>query len=131
VVNYIRTELNYPGLQQAAVLKKTDSRGTCEIWYLLTSCSREKFPPEAVLKSIRKHWEVENCLHHVKDTTFKEDDHYTISPPQETSLAILRNVVVSVLNLLTPPKQRKINRPIELISYLANPLKGIQQLKKL
>jgi len=130
-VGYIRNELNYPGLQQAAVLKKTDSKGTSEIWYLLTSCSREKLPPEALLKAIRKHWEVENCLHHVKDTTFKEDDHYTTSPPQETSLAILRNVVVSALNLLTPPKRRKINRPIELLSYLTNPLKALRLLKNL
>jgi len=121
--------LNYPGLQQAAVLKKADSRGTVEIWYLLTSCSREKLSPEAFLKTIRKHWEVENGLHRVKDTTFKEDDHYTTSPLQETSLAILRNVVVSALNLLTPPKQRKLSRPVELISYITHPLKAIQQMK--
>lgn len=134
IVTYVRDELKFPGLQQAAVLRKTDcNKGvkTVENWCLLTSASPEKLSPQAFLSSIQKHWQIENGLHHVKDRTMKEDEHVTHSPQQETSLAILRNVTVSILNLLTPPKRRKESRPVEMLRHCFNPLKLLKQLKTL
>jgi hypothetical protein len=61
----------------------------------------------------------------------KEDDHVTHSPQQEISLAILRNVVVSALNLLTPPKKRRESRPAEMLRHCLKPLKLLEQLKTL
>jgi predicted transposase YbfD/YdcC len=134
IVAYVRDELKFPGVQQAAVLRKTDCNkgvNTVEIWCLLTSASREKLPPKAFLKTIQKHWQIENGLHHVKDRTMKEDEHVTHSPPQETALAIFRNVAVSVLNLLTPPKRRKESRPTEMLRHSFNPAKLLKQLQTL
>lgn len=139
VVTYLREELNYPGLQQAAVLRKTfvyskqkaDKENKTEIWYLLTSRKAENLPAKAFLTTTQKHWQVENGLHHVKDRTMKEDQHYTTSPEQETSLAILRNVIVSILNLSTPPLKRKISRPIEFLRNCLRPVKALKILLSL
>lgn len=134
IVNYVREDLNFPGVQQAAVLRKTDcNKGvkTVELWCLLTSASPEKLPPKAFLKTIQKHWQIENGLHHVKDRTLKEDDHVTHSPEQETTLAIFRNVAVSALNLLTPPKRRKESRPVEMLRYASKPLRLLKRLQTL
>lgn len=129
VVTYLRQTLRYPDVQQAGVLKKTNSKtGTVEIWYLLTSCSREALPPDAFLAAIRKHWQIENGLHHVKDRTLKEDAHYTTFPQGGCCLAILRNAVVSILNQITPPRRRKVSRPIELLGYCAHPKKALTLL---
>lgn len=134
LVAHLRNDLQFPGVQQAAILRKTDcNQGvkTVETWCLLTSASSEKLSPHAFLKTIQSHWQIENGLHHVKDRTLKEDAHVTHSPNQETGLAIFRNVAVSVLNLLTPPKRRKENRPIEMLRYAFNPLGLLERLKKL
>jgi predicted transposase YbfD/YdcC len=134
IVDYIRDHLNFHGVQQAAVLRKTDcnqGKTTVETWCLLTSASREKLPPKDFLKTIQKHWQIENGLHHVKDRTLKEDEHVTHSPEQETALAIFRNVAVSVLNLLTPPKNRKESRPAQMLRHAANTLKLLKQLHSL
>ena len=134
IVAYVREILNFPGVQQAAVLRKTDrNKGveTVETWCLLTSADSDKLPPQAFLKTIQAHWQIENGLHHVKDRTMKEDEHVTHSPPQETALAIFRNVAVSVLNLLTPPKQRKESRPVEMLRYASKPKKLLKMLQAL
>jgi hypothetical protein len=128
VVEYIRITLNYPGLKQAAVLEKTDAQGRRQRWYLLTSLDRKALPPKRFLKAIRNHWEIENGLHHVKDRTLKEDIHRTKFPALGTTLAILRNGVVSILNRITPPKRRKCSRPIQLLALQAHPLSTLQRL---
>lgn len=134
IIDYVRDELSFPGVRQAAVLRKIDiHKGvkTVETWCLLTSASPEKLSPKAFLKTIQKHWQVENGLHYVKDRTMKEDAHVTHSPPQEISLAILRNVAVSVLNLLTPPKRRKESRPAEMLRHSFHPMKLLKHLQTL
>ena len=134
---YLCKELNYPGLKQAAVLRKSyrvkdgNPQKKTEIWYLLTSQDSEKLPPRQFLETTRKHWQIENGLHHVKDRSMKEDAHVLYSPEQGKSLAILRNVVVSVLNLFTPPKKRKISRPMEFLEHGAHPLKALKRLASL
>lgn len=129
MVDYIREELRYPGLQQAAVLQKTTSAGTLETWYLLTSRSPEYLKPQAFLATIRKHWQIENGLHHVKDRTFLEDAHRSISTNQGHALAILRNAVVSLLNKTTPPHKRKLSRPLQAIHFLTHPLSTLHILR--
>jgi predicted transposase YbfD/YdcC len=131
VVTYLREDLKFPGVQQAAVLRKTDihkEKKTVETWCFVTSAPSEKLSPKKFLDTIRNHWQVEDPLHWVKDVVFKEDDHYTRSPLQETALAVFRNVAVSVLNLNTPPEQRKITRPVEMLGYCCNPLKLLEIL---
>lgn len=129
MADYIREELCYPGLKQAAVLRKTTSQGTNETWYLLTSLGPEQLKPKDFLKVIRKHWQVENGLHWVKDTFLQEDAHRSKFPNQGHALAILRNAVVSVLNKVTPPAKRKISRPLQAIQLAINPLRALHMLQ--
>jgi hypothetical protein len=51
---------------------------------------------------IRNHWQVENCLHFVKDRWWDEDRHYTKRPGLAESFAALTNAALSVLRLLCP-----------------------------
>jgi predicted transposase YbfD/YdcC len=128
-VDYIRDELHYPGLKQAAVLEKTTSKGVHERWYLLTSLGPDKLKPKEFLATIRKHWQIENGLHHVKDTTFQEDAHRSKSTNQGHAMAILRNVIVSVLNKTIPPPKRKMSRPLQAIHFLVKPLSALYMLQ--
>jgi hypothetical protein len=51
---------------------------------------------------IRNHWQVENCLHFVKDRWWDEDRHYTKRPGLAEGFAALTNAALSVLRLLCP-----------------------------
>jgi hypothetical protein len=68
-------------------------------------------------------------LHHVKDTTFQEDAHRSKSPNQGHAMAILRNAVVSLLNIMTPPQKRKVSRPRQAIRFSVNPLSALYMLQ--
>jgi predicted transposase YbfD/YdcC len=128
VAHYIRTELQFPDVQQAAVLEKTASDGTTECWYLLTSLPLKEFPPQEFLAVVRKHWQIENGLHHVKDRTLKEDMYQGKQAGLIETLTILRNGVVTLLNQLTPPKNRKESRPAQMIAFSHKPKQLLQRL---
>jgi hypothetical protein len=49
---------------------------------------------------IRGHWQVENCLHFVKDRWWDEDRHYTKRPGLAEVFASLTNAALSVLRLI-------------------------------
>ena len=46
---------------------------TREVAYAITSLPLDKLDPAALLALSRDHWQIENCLFHVRDVTFKED----------------------------------------------------------
>lgn len=54
---------------------------------------------------IRGHWQVENCLHFIKDRWWDEDRHYTKRPGLAESFAALTNAALSVLRLLRNPDE--------------------------
>lgn len=43
--------------------------------YALTSIPPEKVTLKELATHMRKHWSIENSLHYVKDTTWREDSH--------------------------------------------------------
>jgi len=51
------------------------------------------------MKTIRGHWQVENCLHFEKDRWWDEDRHWTIRPGLAERLACLTNIALSCLRL--------------------------------
>jgi predicted transposase YbfD/YdcC len=51
---------------------------------------------------IRGHWQVENCLHFVKDRWWDEDRHYTKRPGLTECFASLTNAALSRLRLIHP-----------------------------
>ena len=56
------------------------------------------------MRFIRGHWQVENCLHFVKDRWWDEDRHWTKRPGLAAVFASLTNAALSVLRLLPDPE---------------------------
>ncbi|MDR0327347.1 MAG: transposase [Planctomycetaceae bacterium] len=44
--------------------------------YFITSLEPARTKPEDLQRLIRGHWQVENCLHWMKDRYWEEDKHY-------------------------------------------------------
>jgi IS4 transposase len=131
VVDYIRKELHFPGLQQAGVLEKVFSNGTQERWYVLTSLPPEQFSPAEFMAAIRKHWQIENGLHNVKDKILKEDDYQGKSETVVENLCILRNATVSIGNRLCNPLKRALSRTKQAIQIALKPLACLHELQRL
>ena len=67
-----------------------------EVRYGITSVDR-RVEPDTLLRWIRGHWEIENRLHYVRDVTLGEDASQVRKGSAPQVMAILRNIVVSVL----------------------------------
>ena len=80
---------------------------------------------------IRKHWQIENGLHHVKDKTLKEDEYQGKTDTLVQNLCILRNTVVSIFNRLEDPFKRRLSRTKQAIHIAANPLQCLHELQSL
>lgn len=121
----------WAGLRQAFELRrehKVAGKTTVETIYGITSLPPEKADAIALLRIIRDHWKIENCLHYVRDVTLREDACRVRmgSPPQV--LAALRNAVIhllSTVNAVSRPaaiEQLQIDIPqaIKLIGVAQN-----------
>lgn len=53
------------------------------------------------MRWIRGHWQVENCLHFVKDRWWEEDRHWLSRPGLAERMAALTNAALTALNLGT------------------------------
>jgi predicted transposase YbfD/YdcC len=67
--------------------------------YYITSLDPSKVSPKKLMRLIRGHWQVENCLHFIKDRWWNEDRHWTSRPGLATVFASLTNAATSVLRL--------------------------------
>ena len=135
---YVRNELNFPSVLQVYYLRKqTYLNGKIkhqEHSYGITSHSKKDLSPSALLDAMRKHWEVENGLHHVKDRSWLEDHQYTSSREKGRILGVLRNLSLNILRVLLPPnpdrKKRKHQKslPLQAIGHIANPVRTLNKL---
>jgi hypothetical protein len=53
-----------------------------------------------LLHLIRRHWEIENSLHHVRDVTFNEDRCRVRNRNKAQILAAFRSLAITLLHLL-------------------------------
>ena len=67
--------------------------------YYVTSLDPSSLSANGLLRLIRGHWQVENCLHFVKDRWWDEDRHWTSRPGLAAVFASLTNAAISVLRL--------------------------------
>jgi predicted transposase YbfD/YdcC len=70
-----------------------------EVRYGISSLSREVAGPERLMEIAREEWGIENCLHWVRDVTFREDESHLRRGHGPEVLAILNNVVLGTLRL--------------------------------
>ena len=78
-----------------------DKKGvqTRETRYFVTSLDPNTTTPQQLLKYVRGHWQVENCLHYVKDRWWDEDRHWTKRPGLAERLASLANAALTLLHV--------------------------------
>jgi len=70
-----------------------------ETAYLITSLKPDKASPKQLLEINRGHWGIENKNHYVRDVTFDEDRSQIRTNSGPRLMAILRNLVISLLRM--------------------------------
>jgi hypothetical protein len=102
---YICEQLGFAGCQIAMRIDREVRSPQGEILlaeshYFVTSLDPAFVTAAGLQGAARDHWQVENCLHFVKDRWWDEDRHYTKRPGLAEAFAMLTNVALSVLRLI-------------------------------
>jgi predicted transposase YbfD/YdcC len=84
---------------------------SCDTRYFVTSLDPETVLPSDLQSLTRGHWQVENCLHHIKDRTLNEDRHSLRRDGLGPRMLKIRDLGVSVLHLL-----RKVGESVREIA---------------
>jgi hypothetical protein len=64
----------------------------------LTSRPAQGANPEQIATALRKHWNIENGLHYVRDVTFTEDASRVRTGSGPRIMSSLRNLAIAVLH---------------------------------
>ena len=91
-----------PGRRQAFRIereRRLAGRTTTETAHGLTSLPPERAGAAEILDLARRHWEIENRLHHVRDVSYDEDRRRNHVKCLPRNLACLRNAAISVIRL--------------------------------
>lgn len=136
--DYIREELDFPSILQVGYLRKRVYHDGVlkkqEHHYGATSHSREELPPDSFLDTTRKHWEIENGLHHVKDRSWMEAHQYSNCRKKGGILGTLRNLSLNAMRIMLPPnpdrkkRRRQKSLPRQAISNIVRPLRTLARL---
>ena len=95
-----RLDQNWPGITAICRIERIrELRDRCsrEVIYAITSLPADKLNAAALLKLSRDHWQIENCLFHVRDVTFREDACRVRSGRAPEALADLRNAALNLI----------------------------------
>lgn len=96
----------FEGAAQVAQLRRTTwrkkskgapKRKSVEVVYLITSADRSTAPPLTLAGWVRRHWGIENKLHHVRDVTYDEDRSQVRTGSAPQVMATLRNTAIGLL----------------------------------
>ena len=68
--------------------------------HFVSSLDPDVVPASVFQELIRRHWEVENCLHWQKDRYFEEDKHVLSGGTLGQAWTMLTNIAVSLTRLL-------------------------------
>lgn len=101
-----RIDQNWPRITEICRIERIrEQRDRCsrEVIYAITSLPTDKLDAAALLKLSRDHWQIENCLFHVRDVTCREDACRVRSGHAPEALADLRN---ATLNLIRARRQK-------------------------
>ena len=71
-----------------------------ETRYFVSSLDPDTIPPIQFQDLIRRHWEVENCLHLQKGRYFEEDKHVLRRPGLGEAWTVLTSMALSLARLL-------------------------------
>jgi predicted transposase YbfD/YdcC len=108
--------LDWPGAQQVGKVERRvrqQREVTNQTRYFITSLTPAAGAAR-LLDLKRGHWQIENCLHYVRDVSFGEDASHVRTGAAPQVLAALRNVV---LNLLRSAKVTAIKATIRQFGW--------------
>ena len=93
--------VHFPGARQAFLIERyrhfPDATVTAAAILGITSLTPKQASPADLAEVIRGHWHIE-AHHHVRDVTFKEDASTIRAGATARVMAIIRNVVISLLH---------------------------------
>ena len=95
-----RLERNWPGITAICRIERRremKTGGSRQVIYAITSLPADKLDPAALLQLSRDHWQIENCLFHVRDVTFNEDACRVRSGAAPQALAEIRNAALNLI----------------------------------
>jgi hypothetical protein len=87
----------FPHAEQAVRITRTRivaGRTSRETAYLTVSLPAGQAQPRDLQTWIRRHWHIENIIHHVRDVTFREDQHQARTGTGPAVIATLRNSAI-------------------------------------
>lgn len=95
-------DTDWPGLQQVYQYtthqqQKNTRQVKCHVQYGITSLTPERASAADLLKLRREHWTIENKLHWIRDTVFREDASSVRTGVIPQVMAAMRNTALSVL----------------------------------
>jgi predicted transposase YbfD/YdcC len=89
--------IGFPHAEQAVRITRTRivaGKTSRETAYLTVSLPAGVAPPRDLQTWIRRHWHIENQIHHVRDVTFREDLHQARTGTGPAVIATLRNTAI-------------------------------------
>lgn len=98
--------IDWPGAAQLCRIhriREVAGKQSRETVYAVTSLSRQRASPHALLALNRQHWGIENQRHWRRDTAFAEDASQIRSQNAPQALASLRNTVLRLLHPFQRP----------------------------
>lgn len=130
--DYIRETLNLPGCKIVVRVDRqliTDD-GTVvldDTRYFITSLDPDLVRASDILRYVRDHWRIENCLHFTKDRWWDEDRHHTRRPGLSALMAAINNAAISIHRILSNPDM-PLRAAADYVQWL--PKIGIDMLAK-
>ncbi|MEV6847111.1 ISAs1 family transposase [Actinoplanes sp. NPDC051411] len=112
--------IGFPHAQQAVRITRTRivaSRTSREAAYLTVSLPAGQALPIDLQTWIRRHWYIENRLHHVKDVTFREDQHQARTGNGPAVIATLRNTAIGYHRIAGATNIARATRQADRRSY--------------
>ncbi|MEU8265337.1 ISAs1 family transposase [Micromonospora sp. NPDC048999] len=120
----------FPHAEQAMRITRTrtlasSGKTSRETAYLTVSLPAADAQPDDLQDWIRRHWHIENRVHHVRDVTFREDLHQARTGTGPAVIATLRNTAIGYHRTngeadIARATRRANRRPHELITAVTS-----------
>ena len=91
---------DWPGLRQVARLTRErthQGKTSVETVFILTSLPPHLAGPGRIADLVRGHWSIENKVHHVRDTAYREDHNQVRTGHAPRNIAALTNAALTAL----------------------------------
>ncbi|WP_433125548.1 transposase [Micromonospora sp. CA-240977] len=119
--------MDFPHANQALRIRRRRYHPTSGRWstvtvYAITSLTATQASPADLADWLRGHWAIE-VLHHIRDTTYREDAGRLRTGNAPRALATLRNTAISLLRLdgvtsIAPTLRRNSRNPYRSLQLL-------------